>query len=86
MAEQSILSGQQIAEEPPSREIQAVPLPQQMSPGNRGSIDEQDVDLGSAHVDPSVPRGPLRKRRKKLQIGPRQGVAIAVKILFRGEV
>jgi hypothetical protein len=65
MAEQSILSGRQIAKEPPSREIQAVLLPQHMSPSGRGSIDEQDVELGSAHFDlsfdVSVPRGLIRK-------------------------
>lgn len=51
IALQSIPAGQQIAEPPLSREIQLVPVPQQIFPGSRGSMLEQEVAVEFAHVE-----------------------------------
>lgn len=50
IALQSIPSGQQIADFPLFSEIQLVPEAQQMFPGSRGSMVEQEVAVEFAHV------------------------------------
>lgn len=58
MALQSIPSGQHMAEFPLFREIQLVPVAQQMFPGSRGSTVEQEVAVEFAHVDARASRTP----------------------------